>query len=213
MVNAKNAENKHPEGPQNEGQPLGEELGTEKEAPKAEAPPVQVPIDAAELERLRKDAWEYKDKSLRLLAEMENSRKRLQKEKQDLTQYAVQNVIVDFLHPIDHLENALNFTQNMTGEVKNWALGFQMILSQFKEVLVSNGVVAFKSEGTPFDPHCHEAVEMIETNEFPPGTVISESVRGYKMGERVIRPARVKVAKAPVAETKLEEKQTKESNQ
>jgi molecular chaperone GrpE len=156
---------------------------------------VQVSIDAAELEQLRKDAAEYKDKSLRLLAEMDNTRKRMQKEKQELTQFAVQNVIVDFLHPIDHLENALSFTENMTGEVKNWAQGFQMILTQFKDVLASNGVVAYKSEGTPFDPHLHEAVEMVVTDQHPSGTVISESVKGYKMGDRVIRPARVKVAK------------------
>lgn len=193
MADAENNQKPNPEAPQESLKPESQE-----ETPQ----PVQVCINAAELEQLRKDAWEYKDKSLRLLAEMENARKRLQKEKQELIQYALQNVIVDFLHPIDHLENALGFTQNMSEEVKNWAQGFQMILGQFKDVLATNGVSAFKSEGMPFDPHYHEAVEMVVSDQAAPGTVISESMRGYKMGDRVIRPARVKVAKAPVEEAK-----------
>lgn len=169
--------------------------------------PVQMNIAEIELERLRHEVKECKDKYLRVLAESENARKRLQKEKQELTQYAVQNVIVDFLNPIDHMENALKFTQNMSEEVKHWAVGFQMILSQFKDVLTNNGVSAFESEGKPFDPHCHEAIESVETNDFPPHVVIEESLRGYKMGERTIRPARVKVSKAPSRPAKESEEQ------
>ena len=85
----------------------------------------------------------------------------------------------------------------MSEDVKHWALGFQMILSQFKDVLASNGIKAFDSKGSAFDPHSQEAIEMIDTTEFPPGTVVEECVRGYRMGDRVIRPARVKVAKMP----------------
>lgn len=183
-----------------------EELPTESAEHLEEMSPLlaTVSITQGELDQLRKDATEYKDKSLRLLAEMDNARKRMQKEKHDLTQYAVQNVIVDFLNPVDHLENALQFTQQMSDEVKNWAFGFQMILNQFKDALASNGVVPFKSEGTPFDPHCHEAVEMVETDQCLPGIVVEESMRGYKMGDRIIRPARVKVAKALVLETEEE---------
>ncbi|HRD55243.1 MAG TPA: nucleotide exchange factor GrpE, partial [Parachlamydiaceae bacterium] len=84
----------------------------------------------------------------------------------------------------------------MSEEVKHWAIGFKMIMEQFKDVLIAQGVSAFKSQGTEFDPHCHEAVEMIETDEYPSGTVVEESIKGYKMGEKIIRPARVKVAKA-----------------
>lgn len=148
---------------------------------------------------LEKELAECKDKYLRLLAESENARKRLQKERQELIQYALQNLVVDFLHPIDHFENALKFAEEANSpEVKHWAKGFEMLLDQFKDVLARNNVVAFESEGKHFDPHFHEAVETIETTEANPGTVLSESVRGYRMGERTIRPARVKVAKAPV---------------
>lgn len=159
--------------------------------------PSIVTLPEEDLNQLKKEAQDYKDKYLRQLAESENMRKRMQKEKQEMIQYAIQNVICEFLNPIDHLENALKFTENMSTEVKHWAIGFQMILTQFKEVLVNNGITAFDSVGTIFDPHCHEAVETVNTTDYPEGTIIEESLRGYKMGGRTIRPARVKVAKSP----------------
>ncbi len=149
-----------------------------------------------EIARLSKESAEYKDKYLRQLAEMDNMRKRLQKDRQEISQTATENVIIDFLNPIDHMENALKYTQQMSDEIKHWGVGFQMILTQFKDALANNGVTAFTAEGQPFDPHLHEAVEIEETDKVPPGIVLTESVKGYKMGERTIRPARVKVSKA-----------------
>lgn len=172
-----------------------EENATQEAAPRA---PKIITISDLELEALRKDLADAKDKYLRVLAESENARKRLQKEKQETIQYALQNVIVDFLTPIDHMENALNFTQQMSDDVKHWAVGFQMILTQFKDVLNSNGVTPFSSEGKYFDPHRHEAIETIETDKVPSGTVVEECLKGYIMGDKTIRPARVKVAKKPV---------------
>lgn len=162
-------------------------------------------IEGAE-ERLREEVKEYKDKYLRQLAEMENMRKRLQKEKQELTDYAVSNLLAEFLSPIDHMETALKHTENMSDEVKHWGLGFKMILTQFKDVLALNGVEAMQSQGKPFDPHLHEAIETVETQEYQPGTIVEECVKGYKMKDKVIRPARVKVAKQPCAPCDLEPK-------
>lgn len=158
------------------------------------APSAMIAIQASELDQIKKDAAEYKDKYLRLLAESDNYRKRMQKERQEMVQFALQNTIIDFLTPIDQLENALKFAQNMSSDVKQWALGFQMILNQFTDVLANSGVVAFDSTGKPFDPHHHEAVEMVTTNEHPPGIVIKQNVRGYKMGDKTIRAARVSVS-------------------
>lgn len=168
-----------------------------EENKKEEQPSQTVTITLVELDALKKELAESKDKYLRGLAESENMKKRVQKEKQEMIQFATQCLIANFLHPIDHMENALKFTQQMSDEVKHWALGFQMILAQFKDVLAENGVTAFVSEGQPFDPHKHEAIETVVTKDFPPGTVLEESVKGYCMGDKVIRPARVKVAKAP----------------
>lgn len=150
-----------------------------------------------ECEKVKAEAAEYKDKYLRLLADSENMRKRLQKEKQEMTAYALQQLIADFLAPIDHMENALKYTEQMSEEVKHWSLGFQMILTQFKDVLTTHGVQPFISQGTPFDPHLHEAVEIEASSNVPSGHVLMEFVRGYKMGEKIIRPARVKVSKSP----------------
>lgn len=179
---------------------IGDEQKQENEMKNDESKNIREPkpvtITDIELENKDKEIGEYKDKYLRLLAESENARKRLYRERQELTQFSIQNVMVDFLDPIDHMENALKFTEQMTGEVKHWALGFQMILGQFKDMLSRNGVTGYKSVGEVFDPHLHEAIEMIETDDHLPGIVIEESIRGYKMGDRVIRPARVKVSKA-----------------
>ena len=147
--------------------------------------------------KLKEEVKEYKDKYLRQLAEMENMRKRLQKEKHELTDYAVSNLIAEFLNPIDHMETALKHTENMSDDVKHWGLGFKMILTQFKDVLSMNGVETMQTIGKAFDPHLHEAIDTVETSESKPGTIVEECVKGYKMKDKVIRPARVKVAKEP----------------
>lgn len=169
--------------------------------------PVMVSIPQADFQKLEKDAEEYKDKYLRLLADMDNSRKRMQKERLELLQHSMQNIIVEFLLPIDQMENALKFADQMSAEIKHWAVGFQMILNQLKDVLSNHGVVAYSSVGEAFDPHRHEAVEVIATKDHAPGTVVSESVKGYKMGDKIIRPARVRVAQSPDEDTEETKKE------
>jgi molecular chaperone GrpE len=162
--------------------------------------PEETPKEEDELEKLKEEVADYKNKYLTLLADADNARKRLQKERTELVDYATRNLMIDFLHPIDHLENALKFTQEASPEVKHWALGFQMILNQFKDVLANNGVKPIEALGKPFDPHLHDAIEMIATNEHPPGIVIEESIRGYTVGGKPLRPARVKVSQEPSEE-------------
>lgn len=140
---------------------------------------------------------EYKDKYLRLLAELDNTRKRMQKEKQEATRFTVENTLSELLEPMDNLENALRMTENAGKEVKNWAQGFVMILGQFKEILHQHGITPFHSEGQRFNPEIHYAVEMEETTEKPDGTILQEYVKGYRSKDRTVRPARVKVAVAP----------------
>lgn len=174
---------------------------------KSRSKPKQVVTTDEELKSLQKEIMEYKDKYLRLLADNDNARKRLQKERQELTRYAIENLIVEFLQPIDNLDNALRFAQDMSEEVRNWAIGFQMILTQFNDILSQHGVIAMEALGKPFDPHQHEAVEVVESTTYPPGTVSEVFVRGYMMSDRTIRPARVNVTKeiAPLSEKHSEE--------
>lgn len=157
--------------------------------------PKQILITDEELRGLQGEVLEYKDKYLRLLADAENTRKRLQKEREEINRYAVESIVTDFLSPLDNMENALKFAQEMSDEVRNWAFGFQMIAEQFKDILAQKGVIPFKSMEEIFNPDLHEAIEMVESDKYPEGIVIEECLKGYKMGERIIRPARVKVSK------------------
>ncbi len=150
-----------------------------------------------ELESLRVSLKECQEKYVRLLAESENARKRLIKEGDEHMQFALERLIVEFLQPLDHFEKALKFAENMSEDVKNWAIGFEMILGQFKQVIAGYGVTPFDSLGKHFDPHLHEPVEVVEEAEYPDGTIIEEYLKGYRKGERIVRVARVKVSKKP----------------
>ncbi len=144
-----------------------------------------------------KEAQEWKDKYLRALAEIENSRKRLMREKAESQGFAIQNVIVDLLQPFDQLEMALEHADKAPQEVKAWAMGFQMILEHFRQVFSSYDVRAISGIGHLFDPHLHEAIETEEKTDVPEGTIIQEFQKGYRMGSKTIRPAKVKVATTP----------------
>ncbi len=157
------------------------------------------PQQQTELEKLKLELNEYKDKYFRALAETENMRKRLQKEKIEAQSFAIQGVVVDFLQPLDHFAQALKASENASQEVRHWVVGFQMILNQCLQVLQDNGIAPFNSVGQQFDPHMHEAIETLETTEYTEGVVVEEFSRGYKIGSRVMRPAKVKVAVAPGA--------------
>lgn len=184
-----------------------------KETEEVKEEPVIEELDEAEM--LKQQVKEEQEKYLRSLADMENTRKRMQKEKHDSTRFAVENVVGEFLGPLDNFENALSFIHQASEETQNWAKGFEMILTQFKEILSSHKVTPFHSEGKQFDPHLHEVLEIEETEKHEDGMIIQEFVKGYKCGERILRPARVKVAKAPKSgeeETESEEQEHQGEN-
>lgn len=162
---------------------------------------------------------DYKDKYLRILAEMENMRKRVTKEKHETISFAIENTLCEFLPALDNFENALKFSQSSSEEVKNWALGFQMILTQFHDVIQNHGISSFHSEGTIYDPHFHEAMETVESFSHPEGTILEVYAKGYKSQQRTIRPAKVKVAKksqveeCPVQDSENEENPDKKLNE
>ena len=184
---------------------------SEPEQPKEEVP--AQPTPEAIIEGLKAEIQEVKDKYLRALAETENSRKRLSREKVESQSYAVQNIVVDLLQPIDHFEQALRHAEAAKGDVTTWAKGFEMILEQLRQVLSDHGVTSYESMNQPFDPHVHEAVETEERPDVPEGTVVYEFQKGYRLGGRTIRPARVRVATRPAwendpaQENKLSEKE------
>jgi len=169
-----------------------------------------IEVESAEetVENIQED---YKRKYLHLLADSENARKRLQKDKDEIVQYSIRSILLDFINPIDQMENALKFTKKSSSDVQNWAKGFEMILAQFKDVLANNNVKSYTSVGQVFDPHLHDAIETKETEDHPPGVVVEESTKGYMMGEKVLRPARVVVSKELTDETIEQSKNNKEN--
>jgi len=192
--NTKNKGAKVEEAPQEEKEEtteLEEELTQKEET-----------IDETEL--LKMQVKQEQDKYLRSLADMENSRKRMHREKHDATRFAVENVLGEFLTPLDSFENALNFIDQASEETQNWAKGFEMILVQFRDILSTHKVTSFSSQGHTFDPHLHEAVEVEESGEHEDGKILQEFIKGYRCGDRILRPARVKVAKQPKIEKKKE---------
>jgi molecular chaperone GrpE len=148
-------------------------------------------------EEMPKETEDFKTKYYHLLADQENFRKRMQKDKDDMVKIAIESTIKDFLPIIDNFENALKFAQKSTPEVQSWAMGFQMILSQLQDILHQNGIVSYHSIGNQFDPLFHEAVEIVETLDHPERLILEEFAKGYKCQNRTLRPAKVKVTKKP----------------
>lgn len=131
-----------------------------------------------------------KDQLLRLRADFENSRKRLVREKEESLKYANQSILSDFLPLLDHLELGLQAAASAK-DVASVIAGLRLIQGQFERFLTDHGVTPIDAVGQPFDPHLHEALGQEPAPGKPEGTVLHQRRRGYKMGERLLRPASV----------------------
>ncbi|MBE9177038.1 nucleotide exchange factor GrpE [Oculatella sp. LEGE 06141] len=134
---------------------------------------------------------------VRIAADFDNFRKRTQKEKEDLEQQVKCSTIVELLPVVDNFERARSQIKPQTDAEMNIHKSYQGIYKQLVDCLKRIGVGPMRSEGKEFDPNLHEAIMREATDEYPEGTVIEELVRGYLLGERVLRHAMVKVAAAP----------------
>jgi len=146
-----------------------------------------------ELQKVKAERDSLLDRLARAQAEFDNARKRASKEQQDFRDYAAADVIRPLLPVIDSFERALQ-AKSESGEFRS---GVELIYKQLQDALAKLGVRAVAAKGEPFDPHYHEAIEMVETTEVPDHQVIEELQRGYKFKDRLLRPAMVRVAKNP----------------
>ena len=169
----------------------------EKELPAqsvTDAPPGSESADEAalktELEQVRVERDQLLDRLARLQAEFENTRRREVKERQDARDYAVQNAVEPFLGVMDNFQLALK----SDGTLEQLRAGVELILKQMEEALKGLNVQAVESVGTQFDPRIHEALGSIETTEFPDHQVLEEIRRGYKLRDKLLRPALVRIA-------------------
>lgn len=137
------------------------------------------------------------DKLLRRQAEFDNYRKRVERERAELYQHGRDDVLLQFLPVVDNFERALSSLEESEGDADALLRGVELIHKQFKDALSKLGLEAVEAVGKTFDPHVHEAVTTEATDKHKENTVIEEFLRGYKIGDRLLRPAKVKVAASP----------------
>jgi molecular chaperone GrpE len=174
------------DGPESENAPeqleTAAEQGQQGNDPAAE--------QTAELNTLREERDALKDRLARLQAEFDNSRKREVKERQDARDYAVQSAIEPFLGVMDNFALALK----AQGSVEQLRAGVELILKQMEEALRGLNVQPVESVGAQFDPRVHEALGSEEREDVPDHQVVEEIRRGYKLRDKLLRPALVKIA-------------------
>jgi molecular chaperone GrpE len=166
----------------------------EVEAPAGGKPEQAAPAPASELQRLKDERDTLLDRLARLQAEFENARKRAAKEQQDFRDFAAADTVKALLPALDSFERALTTPASQASEFRN---GVELIHKQLQDALQKIGVRPVAAKGELFDPHVHEAIEMVPTDQAPDHHVIDELQRGYKLKERLIRPAMVRVADNP----------------
>ncbi|MGE4357134.1 MAG: nucleotide exchange factor GrpE [Candidatus Omnitrophota bacterium] len=152
------------------------------------------PSEWEDLQKKAKLAEEYYDRLLRLGAEFENARRRMQKEKEEFISFANHKLLSDLLPIVDDFERLLEGLKNNEVD-EGIATGVKMIWKRLYEVLEKNGLERMKVIGEKFDPTKHEAIMVIETDEYPEDSIVEEIRSGYLLHQRVLRPAVVKVAK------------------
>ena len=152
----------------------------------------------AELKRLETEVNELRDKLARRQADFENFRKRVERERSETYNRAISDLVAKLLPVLDNLGRALDTEASVeateSDEFRHFLSGVDLIYKQLGGVLETLGVKPVSSVGEPFDPHVHEAVVTEETDDFEPDTVMQEIVRGYRLGDKLLRPALVKVA-------------------
>lgn len=148
--------------------------------------------DAGELQKVRAERDMLVDRLARLQAEFENARKRTAREQQDFREYAVADAIKALLPSLDSFERALQTSARDKSEFRG---GVELIYKQLQDALQKLGLRAIPAKGEPFDPHLHEAIEMVETSDVDDHQILEELQRGYKLKDRLLRPSMVKVAR------------------
>jgi molecular chaperone GrpE len=161
-----------------------------EEQPSAKPDPAQGET-VSEVEKLRAERDLLLDRLARMQAEFDNARKRAQREQQDYRDYALTDTIKALIPVMDSFDRALQSSP----EKSEFHLGVELIHKQVQDALAKIGVQPIAAKGQPFDPRLHEAIEMVDTEDAKDNEVIDELQRGYKLKDRLLRPAMVRVAR------------------
>ncbi|MEJ2550253.1 MAG: nucleotide exchange factor GrpE [Anaerolineales bacterium] len=147
-----------------------------------------------EVERLQKESAEYLDGWQRARAEFANLKKRVEREKSEMRERIISEIISHYLDVLDDYDRALKDRPEENVD-EAWIAGLEMIRQKLKAVLESEGVEVIPAEGMDFDPNLHDAISYEDSEEYENGQIIEVIKQGYRLGDRVIRPAVVRVAK------------------
>ena len=185
---------------ENKDENLEESNSTKNDEPQVEADSTEEKNEESEEERLQEEVRTLKEDKIRVLAEMENLRKRFDREKIDSIKYGSVNFARDILSPGDNLERALsaiNQEEDHPQSIKNLIEGLKMVQKEFSSALVKNGISKINSMNEKFDPNLHQAMMEVERDDIDEGIVVQEIQTGYMMLDRLLRPAMVGVSKKP----------------
>jgi molecular chaperone GrpE len=155
--------------------------------------PVETSNTSEELERVKAERDALVDRLARLQAEFDNARKREARERNDFRDYAVAGAVEQFLPVLDNFQLALK----STGSAEQLRTGVELIVKQMEEALRSLNVQPVEAEGVAFDPRVHEALDTVDRTDLPDHQVLEEVRRGYRIKERLLRPALVRVVNNP----------------
>lgn len=172
------------------------------QAYKAESERLGQELDAAkaELEAAKGEAAVSKDRAARTAADLDNLRRRQLRERQETLQYGHENLVKELLGTVDNLERAVDHAKGSEGkDLVALLQGVELALRELNTVLTKHGVEVIEADGVAFDPNVHEAVAQMEEGSVPPGNVARVYQKGYRLRDRLLRPARVVVAVAPKA--------------
>mgnify|MGYP002002894070 CR=1 FL=1 len=177
---------------------LGQAEKAESEEPTEEELPPPTPEELMQLRADAAKATEYYERLLRQVAETDNLRKRLAKEKQDAIRYANESLIEQLLPTMDSFDMALMAVSSADeNSIDSLKTGIEMVHTQLKRTLEEVGLSEIDAKGQEFDPALHEAMSRKESEEAEEGTILEQIRKGYKLKDRLVRPASVVVATAP----------------
>ena len=165
------------------------------EPPESEQSDPTVALYQGKIAELESELAETRDKYLRLAADFDNFKKRTRQEQMETIQHASSELIARLLPVLDDLQSVLEHQPG--GVDESWAKGLELSVRKLEDALGTHGLRPIESVGSHFDPKMHEAVGHEESTEYPEDTVVSELRRGYRIRDRVVRPALVKVSRRP----------------
>ncbi len=182
--------------PQAAASELAQEL--EKARKEVESLRAQLEFSQGESRKLMERLKDDHERALRAAADLENYKKRAQKEKEEVQRFGSEKLLKDLLPVMDNLDRAIDAAAK-SPDIDSFQKGVVMTRKSFESTLERHGVKSFSARGQVFDPRLHEAMQQVETAEVPAGHVAHEVLRGYQLHDRLVRPALVVVARAPTA--------------